>query len=313
MSNSITIAPESLSIADTQFYKQYSFKSGHKVPIFDVMSMHGLNQIIGHLKFNNRDYGHVYYRGQCQLFDKLLPSLFRGCKRTQIAKELNRIINNIIHDEYLPKELKLDATNEISKHKIEGILQHYGLPTRFIDLVDNHWVALWMGNNKYEVKKQALNRYCHFVQREVFFEDYASGEEKSIPLKDSDLFQYILLIALPYPTKNCDGVFTSSEHILVDLRQALPSVFLRPHAQHGLVARNKPSTESNVDDYDMSANIVCILRLRIDRVTRWLGNGLMLTQNNLFPPAGNDYGYDLLLSRANDFFNKEKFQIARYY
>lgn len=314
MVHTAKITSQKLRVADTHFVKMFQFKNGHEVPIFDIESMHGLNQIIGHSKFNNRNYGRVYYRGQCDLYDSLMPSLFRGCKKTRVFEDLNRIIKSIINDKDLSRELHLDKMDKkefaASTIKVEGILQHYGLPTRYLDLVDNHWVALWIGNNRFE-EKRWKNKYCHFVQRELLFEDVASTAG-SFPLEDKNLYQYILLLALQYPASNEEGISISNNHIIVDLRQALPSVFLRPHAQHGLVTRNKVSTETSVDCYDMSSSVVCILRLRIDRVSRWLGTGLMLTQDNLFPPAGNDCGYDLLLSR-NDIFTKPKFQIARFF
>ena len=57
--------------------------------------------------------------------------------------------------------------------------------------------------------------------------------------------------------------------------------------------------------------MIGILKIRIDRTDEWLGNGQLLTQDNLFPSPGYDYGYDLLLSR-NDIFMKTEFEIARY-
>lgn len=303
--------PNNLRIADTKYIDKFNFANGHEAPIFEVDSMHGLNQIIGHAKFNNRDYGQVYYRGQCELYDTLLPSLFRGRKEASRATgELRKIINLIIADKQLSNDLKVSASmRELSESRIEGILQHYGLPTRYLDLVDNHWVALWMGNNRYEEKK-IKNKYCHFVPRRVLFEDKECGSYT--PSKNlEEFYQYILLLAIPFPTSNHVGVSISDDHILIDLRQALPSVFLRPHAQHGLVVR-KSKAGNNVDNYDMASNVVGILKLRIDKVSNWLGNGLLLTQNNLFPPASYDCGYDILLSRT-DIFSLSKYHIARYF
>lgn len=305
------VIPHNVSIAGTAFVCMYDFANGHRAPVFEVMSMHGLNQIIGHAKFNNRQYGNVYYRGQCNLYDKLMPSLFRGCKKTRVASDLKGIIKKIIADKELANVLKVDMKDlNRSTIKVEGILQHYGLPTRFLDLVDNHWIALWMGNNYFESKK-IKNKYCHYVSRTVCFEDYATGP-RPLHTSDEEFYQYILLLALPYSVNHKEGIFDTDNHYLVDLRQALPSVFLRPHAQHGLVARNKMKTETSVDNYDMASDVVGILKLRIDRVTQWLGSGMMLTQNNLFPPASIDCGYDILLSRK-DIFPKPKFQIAVFF
>lgn len=51
MTHSAKITPQTLRVADTRFVETFRFKNGHIVPIFDVESMHGLNQIIGHSKY----------------------------------------------------------------------------------------------------------------------------------------------------------------------------------------------------------------------------------------------------------------------
>ena len=94
------------------------------------------------------------------------------------------------------------------------------------------------------------------------------------------------------------------------MRKSLPSVFLRPHAQHGIVVRRKLANETQAADYDMSSQVIGILRMRVDRVKSWLGDGDLLSQANLFPPPTADYGYDILLSR-NDLFS-DKNMIAKY-
>ena len=93
------------------------------------------------------------------------------------------------------------------------------------------------------------------------------------------------------------------------MRQALPSIFLRPHAQHGLVIKKKPH-HGTVCDYDMSDTVIGILKIRIDRTIQWIGNGQLLSQDNLFPAPAYDHGYDMLLSRT-DIFNGE-YDIAKY-
>lgn len=98
------------------------------------------------------------------------------------------------------------------------------------------------------------------------------------------------------------------------MRQALPSTFLRPHAQHGLVIRRKVHNcdiQKNAEAYDLAPAIVGIIRIRIDRVKEWIGTGKLLTQSSLFPPPAYDYGYDLLLERT-DIFEETGFNITRY-
>ena len=124
-----------------------------------------------------------------------------------------------------------------------------------------------------------------------------------------------MLIAIPFSTKrSSSGIQISKDYYEVDLRQALPSTFLRPHAQHGIVLKRKvhtETTENSPDLYDIAPTVIGILKIRIDKVQEWMGSGELLTQNNLFPPPAYDYGYDLLLMRS-DLFEESGYSITRY-
>lgn len=295
-----------LRIHDTQFVGVYEFQNGHKVPVYDVMSHYALNQILGHVKFNNRDYGNVYYRGECKLYPTLKPSLMRkGSNPHSLSKKLTTIINRVANDEFLKNTLKLNNNN--AKHIIEGVLQHYGIPTRNIDLVDNHWVALWMGLH-HCVSHKAVEEYFFYKKREIPFTKIATLEK----IEKEELYQYVLLLALPYADCSLyDGVRHSKDFVEIDLRQALPSIFVRPHAQHGIVVKRKPEECVSTDDYDLAGQVCAIFRIRIDLSAKWLGEGEMLTSQNMFPPPAYDGGYDRLLKR-NDIFKERGFTIVKY-
>lgn len=306
-----TKLPHTLSISGSILSGVYRFSCGNDVPVYEVQTVHALNQMIGHAKFNNQSYGNVYYRGECKLHPTLKPSLFRKVKNAERATErISQLIKRFIGDTHMKRELKLNPNDiDTSKIKIEGMLQHYGVPTRFIDVVDNHWVALWMGLNQTDRPKQ-YNQYYHYTERSIPLVELAKGD----PLPDDLFFQYILLIAVPFSnSRTFTGIQSSADYIEVDLRQALPSTFLRPHAQHGLVLRRKvhQPTSCGTDAYDMAPAVIGIIKIRIDKVHEWMGNGELLTQNNLFPPPAYDYGYDLLLSR-DDLFEDSEYSIARY-
>lgn len=304
----ICILKPTVSIAGCHYRDDYVFESTHTVPIFEAYSVHGLNQIIGYAKFINKSYGDVYYRGECKLHKSLLPSLFRGKNNaTSSTSKLKKLIKTIADDSDMINHLKLNPTDSVSNElKIESVLQHYGIPTRFLDIVDNHWVALWMGLNK-NISYKNVKLYNHYVEREIPLIDFVDGKSCT----EEDLFQYILLIAVPSKNENNNtGIYTSADYYKVDLRQALPSTYLRPHAQHGLVVRKRPHGGGNVNKYDMSDNVVGIVKIRIDRVKQWIGNGELLSQSNLFPPPAYDNGYDILLSRTDLF--TENFKIAEY-
>lgn len=296
-----------LSIPGTKFDHLHTFDCGNTVAVYDVTKMYGLNQIIGHAKFNNKEYGEVLYRGETKLHSGLIPSLFRKCTGTTRWDQVSPLVNKILQSEEIKFAMNAGVDHKMARHKVEGMLQHYGIQTRFIDLVDNHWVALWMGLHKCcETKK--IQHYYHYEKRRIPIVELATGASVNV----EDLYQYILMLALPKSNNApIDGIELTDEFVKVDLRQALPSVFLRPHSQHGLVARKKVNPSKYAKDYDMASQVIGILRIRIDYVDQWLGNGQLLSQDNLFPNAMNDYGYDLLLQLPDDFIPKN-FAIAKY-
>lgn len=300
------ILKKTLSVSGLKYVEMFSFSCGNTVPVYYVSSMHALNQVIGYAKFINKEYGEVLYRGENKLHPGLIPSLFRGCTGTTKWNVVSPLVNKIIRDASIRDAINVGKDLKRARNKVEGMLQHYGVQTRYIDLVDNHWIALWMG--LFECKKaKRIEMYYHYSRRCIDALDAFDGTTHS---KD-DLYQYILLLALPKPDESIEGIELSKSFIVVDLRQALPSVFLRPHSQHGFVARKKPTVNQLAAEYDMATEVIGILRIRIDRASAWLGEGHLLSQDNLFPSPMNDYGYDLLLNLPNDFF-PEDYSIAKY-
>ena len=113
-----------LTVSGSQLVGQYHFDCGNDVPVFEVHTVHALNQIIGHAKFNNQSYGNVYYRGECKLHPSIKPSLFRDIKNTEKATQrIMKLIQKIADDPYMKRELKIgrDKFDDI-KNKIEGML-----------------------------------------------------------------------------------------------------------------------------------------------------------------------------------------------
>jgi hypothetical protein len=222
-------------------------------------------------------------------------------------EKIEKIVDRFFKDSTLSDRLSLsDLEKDNSRYRIEGVLQHYGATTSFLDVVDNHWIALWMGLNQYTVSGR-IEKYARYIERRIPIIEKLCGEEECVdPDKWKKLiYQYVILIAVPFaqsPTSS--GINISDSIIEIDLRKALPSIFLRPHAQHGLVIKKKClNNPPHSDDYDLSSNVVAIIRVRIDRAKQWIGSGELLTQDNLIPPPGFDTGYELLLNKAEVFRN----------
>ena len=88
------------------------------------------------------------------------------------------------------------------------------------------------------------------------------------------------------------GVYKGKRTTLVDLRKALPSYFLRPHAQHAYMI--KKNEEYPVDYSDL---IVGIAKIPTELGIKWIGSNEILCASSLFPAAYYDSGYSIMLKR----------------
>lgn len=284
----------------------HKFSSQHEVPVFEVSDYRALNQLIGYAKFLNTEYGDVYYRGEVHLHPTLLPSIARKPNFSKFEEALNIVIKNAISDDKFSSTAKLSGFKGKRNPKfiVEALLQHYGYSTHFIDLVDNHWIALWFGLNQFKTITN-ISEYCYYQKRTINPIDLVTAENP-----ETEIYQYMLLVAVDNNAAPVErGIYVGNEIITIDLRSSLPSIFLRPHAQHGLVVRRNIHDPS--DSFDISKNVVGIIRLRIDNVLSWIGSGNLLESANLFPSPAYDYGYEILLQRK-DLFENNYHKIAQY-
>lgn len=283
------------------------FLDGTEASIFDVNDYRALNQIIGYAKFLNTDYGDVYYRGEVHLHDSVLPSIARKPNSYKYEEALSQTIKAAISDEKFSHFAKLLGLKGRDNPALiaEAMLQHYGYSTHFIDVVDNHWVALWFGLNQFSIIK-SFSEYCLYTRRIVNPIELLNAVSDA----KSDIYQYMLLIAVDNNAAPVErGIYVGNDMITIDLRSSLPSTFLRPHAQHGLVIkRNRHDPHAS---FDIAANVIAIVRLRIDHVALWIGEGDLLSSANLFPSPAYDYGYEVLLQRK-DLFQNRFHHVAQY-
>lgn len=245
--------------------------------VYHVATPHALIQAAGYLKFvEGARKRAVFFRGQRQLYATLSPTLYRGIvsqnaqqqKTAAIAEACRTIAGaNAIFDQ-IPAEAH------------EPLLQHYGLNTSWLDLVDNIWVALWFACHRAKAIG-SYGQYLHFERRDGTGEAHAHA--------------YILLVAVDL--EPCDpyvqGYWRGPTTELVDLRVAAPSLFLRPHAQHGVLFRLRPTGQMRPVDY--ASQVLDTIRIDLRHALAWLGNGSTLTTHSLFPPPYYDRGYSFLL------------------
>lgn len=239
---------------------------GEDIKVFQIETVHDLTQFIGFGKYKNNKVGNVFFRGQTSLYDgKMVPSLYRGkTKLDRITCKYNERINKAITGKRI--------FNQYDRCVFEPLIQHYGVKTPYIDLVDNVWVALWF--SLHQAKSEAINSHEYVY--------YYESKEK---------YSYIILMVSDAmeETKN-SGVYKGKETTLVDLRKATPSYFLRPHAQHAYMLRKNEEYPGDYSDL-----IVGIAKIPTQLGLKWLGKNEFLTLSSLFPASYFDSGYKILL------------------
>lgn len=246
--------------------------------VYHVGDSHALVQAAGYIKYLRAQKGEtVYFRGQHEVYTTMSPSLFRECPSVKAQSGRLGRLNIALRD----MRARCPILGRFDSAVHEPLLQHYGLNTSWLDLVDNVWVALWFAcyMPRYVGK---LNEYLHFERRVNWREP-------------SPAYAYIALLASDAPSSSVQspGHFIGTATEVVDLRLACPSVFVRPHSQHGVLMRMKGNTVSRPMDY--SPQLRGILRINLQDALSWLGDGHMLSVHALFPPPFYDNGYSILL------------------
>lgn len=247
--------------------ERISLSCGDEINVYTLKSVHDINQFIGYGKYINKSNGNVYMRGQTELYNgAMIPSLYRGKNKFEsITTNYNKkICDAISGNKYF---------NEFDRSVFEPLVQHYGIKTPYIDIVDNVWVALWFALH------QAKNTIIDSHEYIYYYEN--TNEYSYIVLMISDALE---------ESPSIQGVYTGRETTLVDLRKALPSYYLRPHAQHAYMLRKN---EKYPNDY--SDLIVGIAKIPTQLGIKWLGTNDFLTLSSLFPAAYFDTGYSLML------------------
>lgn len=250
------------------FVEEEILKCGKKINVYTIETVHDLTQFIGFGKYINNHSGNVYMRGQTSLYEgAMIPSLYRGRDRVdRITAKYNENMNKIISG--------IRIFEQYDRSIFEPLVQHYGIKTPYIDLVDNIWVALWFA--LHQAKTKVINSHEYIYYHE-----------------NMNKHSYLVLMATDAVTETDHfGVYKGVITTLVDLRKALPSYFLRPHAQHAYMLRkNEPYP------IDYSDLIIGVAKIPTATGLKWLGSNDFLTVNSLFPAAYFDSGYGIMLKR----------------
>ena len=107
-----------------------------------ITDLRGLNLAMGLIRYTLKDSGaRLIFRGQDRDYP-LLPSLYRSCRNSEdieiLDKRLDEVLDLIAHEFY----------PEANAEEREVVCQHYGMPTRFLDVADNLQTALWFAYDR---------------------------------------------------------------------------------------------------------------------------------------------------------------------
>lgn len=264
----------------THEFGRHTIDKDSGLEVFDAPTSHALIQAAGYLKYNlAKTTGQgVFFRGQTKLYPTLSSTLLRGIKdgppNVRRRALLEQLLSSVATDGAALRAVPTDCW--------EPLLQHYGIRTTWLDVVDNIWIALWFA--------------CHVAKAKGWPEEYLHFERRIPRLRGDQEYAYVLLLASAYstPLPGTPGRFRDERSETVDLRTAVPSQFVRPHAQHGLLVRRLSKTGQPVSD-NLPLHVGTI-RVPLEAALDWLGDATTLTTHCLFPPAFYDYGYRELLA-----------------
>lgn len=99
----------------------------------------------------------MYYRGQNQLYEKCVPTLFR--KRTKDERFLSRLKANEFQLQVLTHPVVQELVDHGVAINLEALSQHYGFDTNRLDVTNDKWVAAFFATTHFkDGKYQPVDR-----------------------------------------------------------------------------------------------------------------------------------------------------------
>lgn len=269
--------------------------------VFEIYSPHALSQVIGYTKFFYRRNGPVFFRGQNKNYEGMRPSLLRGSTTLKSMEGRQRKLSSYIK-ELIKNNIFMKSTEVVA---YEPLLQHYGIKTRWLDLVDNVWTALWFASHTAHTTGKSA-KYVHYELNKNPF-SYISLMNFGKIKKELCRKEITKIKKLCSIDKNKEKIiyepiynsyFETESYRIIDLRYMAPSLYRRPHSQHALLACRISFLNDN--DMDYQDAVICTLKIETNRVLEWLGDGLLSKKHFMFPPPMYDPGYKLFLEKGFD-------------
>jgi hypothetical protein len=228
-----------------------------------------LTRFAGYLKFREgkeERINQIFMRGQTDDHPGMVPSLFRGAAESQIPKRKGAY-------EHLLRKLRRNLIGtRFHGVKCGALLQHYGIKTPWIDLVDNLFVALWFAT-KQRINEERIN--YQKTQLDYGWIFFMRAEE---PLHKGQ--------------KKLKGIRIGEKLMITDLRRDHSSLSLRLHAQHGIsLAWREESDIHHPTNHDMEEFLVAAIKFPIGNFVTLINGIDNIPTEYMFPSANSDDTY----------------------
>lgn len=249
------------------------------LPAIFVRTYEGLVRTLGLIKYARREH-RVLFRGQTGCWGALAPTLYRRVADPAVADPAVEACMEAYRTA-MSRDLRPDQAQTT-----EPLLQHYGVHTRWLDLVDSVPHALFFA--VWQMKELAGGDFGYFHSDQpsgVFYLVDCGRESDMRPVEvDGEVVS---------------GLWEEegTGFRLCDLRRAKPSKALRPHSQHGWLVRPEPGKT------DLWDRVLLRIVIPADAGLNWLGPGTCVSPRALFPAPGPDRVFSRLLSpKMQEFF-----------
>lgn len=281
--------------ADDLYGAQECLQSFHDVElpsctILEVADPISLNKVVA--QWREYSGGVAFFRGQGRLYrqlplggayrhDPISPTQPRGLSSyLRVAKgasdcwyELDQMLQSD-----RPVASLANGFKDVPEYALEGLFQHYEGGTRWLDVVDNLQVALWMATRGYHTTTSESSGKIQIVYPKTPAE--------------CDGFIYLYLFALCGVETSFPGLKSTRQGTqLLDLREALPARFLRPHSQHSALLK-LVDNKGESHEFDGGASFV-VVRMPLEEALSSCG-GTLLRAETLFPRMEEDKGFQQL-------------------
>ncbi len=234
----------------------------HGRPRLRIQHPAGLAALVGYLKHQSRQGQHVspiLARGECEKHDSLVPALFR--EQPPDATKTLVLAEGLLEEKV---RAQLGGMKRFKERHISAVLQHYGVRTSWVDLVDNLFIAVWFALNKPE-RRNTQYRYVPSRRETGWIHLLGTSVEGHPKLRVRDL--------------RCEYFPLS----------------LRPHAQHGWSATRWTRNDWSADSLDLGPYILASVEIPNTNAF-WRLSGFMFEQTFLFPSREHDHTYGVLLN-----------------